>query len=106
MLFLYNLEVGYDNPEQEWALALMLGVIEVEGRLDSGEGNPETAFLRVFPLDYAMYKIENMIVCGELPLRKVSNRRMACLGMCFFLLGYTTVSWALTIVKKKGWTIQ
>lgn len=100
---LYNFEADYDSLEQEHQLTVQEGNNEVTFWLAPGEDPPEEAFLRIFTLDPAGYRLEDIQVCqGEL-LPKISAVLWIGVGIWFLLLAGTVFMWMTNPgTKKKG----
>lgn len=86
---LYNGDAGYDNGEQEYTVTLQAGKDEVSLSLPPGEVHPQMAWLRIFTLDSAQYKISDLHIYQENALPSVSTEMIAGASACFLVLGVT-----------------
>lgn len=83
---------GYDNPEQEFEVALVPGENRIAGVLHKGDHAPEKAQFRVFTLDPGVYIIEDLFVCNAIK----SNRMMAgviVVTALFIILSVSVAVW-------------
>lgn len=98
---LYNLEAGYDNPEQDYHLTVQEGHSEVAFAMAPGENPPEYAYLRIFTLDPAGYRLEDIRIYCEERMPKVSVGLWIGAGICFLLLLGTVAMWMANQTEKK-----
>lgn len=90
---LFNGETAYDSPEQEVCNVLQVGHNEFQFSLDTGENPPDTALLRFFTGDYAGYQLNEIQVCREEMIPKVSKKMWAVLSACLLTLAGTIFAW-------------
>lgn len=98
---LYNYEAGYDNPEQEYQLIVREGHNEAEFLLTPGERSPEEASLRIFTLDPAGYRLENVRVSCVQQQGKVPVELYIGAILCFVLLAVTASMWMIDQEEEK-----
>lgn len=90
---LYNFDAGYDSDAQEFNLSVGPGRTEVSFFLEPGSKHPEKAFLRLFTLDRAGYRLEDLRVVRAVELPKVPRGVWLGLGVCFVLTLGTLALW-------------
>ena len=97
---LYEPEMEYDNPEQEYSLTLSAGLNQVVFSLNPGISHPVNVNLRFFTLDPAGYEIQNIEIYPEAALPKVSKGLAISVGLYFMLLGVTITAWRMRSRKE------
>lgn len=88
---LYEPNSAYDNPEQEASFILAEGENFADFSIDTGESAPANAYLRFFTLDPADYTVQNLEICRESVMPRVSKGLTAAMSGCFAVLFITLV---------------
>lgn len=90
----YNLEEGYDNPENEFQVILQEGENRIEGDLFPGKDAPQAAQLRIFTLNSSQYDVRELSVMRYEPIPKVTTGMVvAFIISAILLIGTIWISW-------------
>ena len=91
---LYNVEAGYDLPEQEKQIVLQAGLNEIDILLSPGQNAPESAQLRIFTVEAADFTITELGIFKLVRQPKITGGMMAIpVAVGILCLGTLLVYW-------------